>query len=170
MSSQAGRAMLSLVKGGRQQDNSMPSCSPAQAALFTGPRSASAVFVSFSRLTEADFINALEYARPTLIFELRSCPRFDVGRLNRRAAFQRFEATHSRYFDLCADSPDVMFRLRELLQRFGRQITGPIMFLVDNSTTDLESDVAQALSETSSKAWDVCEVPPGGATPVATWK
>jgi hypothetical protein len=159
MSNEAGRAMLSLVKGGREHCDNVSACEPVQVALFTSPRSASAVFVSFSRLTEADFINALEYARPTLILELRVCPRFDLGRLNRRAAFQRFDAINSRYFDLCAEGSDLLFRLRAFLRRFGDQITGPVMFLLDNPARDLEDDIAQALNETSSQAWDICELP-----------
>jgi hypothetical protein len=132
---------------------------PVQAALFTGPKNTSAVFVSFTQLRERDFIEALEHARPTVIFELRTCPRFDLGHLSRRGAFQRFEATNSLYYDLAATGADVVVRLRDHLRKFGPKLTGPVMFFVDNSVHGLELEIAQALNEVSSETWDVSELP-----------
>lgn len=159
MGSENIRPTLSLIRGGRDHHADMPGNEPVQVALFAGPKSTSAVFVSFTQLKERDFIEALEYARPTVIFELRTCPRFDLGQLNRRGAFQRFEATNSQYFDLAAKGTDVVVRLRDHLRQFGPKLTGPVMFFIDNSVHSLELEIAQALSEISSEAWDVSELP-----------
>ncbi len=159
MPSEAKRPVLSVIEGGRQRQHDLSGREPIQVALFASPRPTSAVFLSFSQLSEGDFIAALDFARPTLIFELRSCPRFDFGHLNRSRAFQHFEATNSKYFDLCADGPGVLSRLRALLQRFGQKLTGPVMFLIDNSARGLESEIARALRDVSEESWELCELP-----------
>lgn len=155
----SNRPALSLVKGGRSTHRDDSGNEPVQAALFMGPKTTSAVFVSFTHLKESDFVNALDFARPRFIFELRSFPRFDVGQLNRRSAFQHFEATNSRYFDLAVSGPDLMERLRENLRQVGAALIGPVMFFVDGSTQGLEFEVAEVLQEVSAQTWDVSEVP-----------
>jgi hypothetical protein len=153
------RPAFSLIKGGRDARRGNTASEPVQATLFMGPKSTSAVFVSFAHLKENDFVKALEYARPRFIFELRSCPRFDLGQLNRRSAFQRFEETKSQYFDLAVTGPDLMERLRDHLRQVGPALTGPVMFFVDGSTQGLEFEIAQALKEVSAQSWDVSDVP-----------
>jgi hypothetical protein len=58
------------------------------------------VLVDLTNASENEFLRVLEQVRPDAVIELRAVPRFDFGRLNRKAVFRKFDEMHARYHDL----------------------------------------------------------------------
>ena len=94
----------------------------SQRMLFPLPRQGLLIFILFPDVTEEEFRETLEHARPSFVLELRSSPRFDIGRLNRRLAFQVFASQNTTYLDLTSslmgkiDGEAVLSSLKKFLQ------------------------------------------------------
>ncbi|MGD0669524.1 MAG: hypothetical protein ABSB23_18350 [Bryobacteraceae bacterium] len=163
MSNDGKRPLLLVVKPERQTSpRPQDFVEPVQEALFPSPNKALAVFVAVPEITENEFTVALESSRPTFVLELRACPRFDVGRLNRREAFQRFQNVNAQYVDVSSCAPssgeiDVILTLRNVLAQL--RVPGPLMFLLDSSSGDLADEITRTLVDVSAENWDICRVP-----------
>jgi hypothetical protein len=113
-----------------------------QANLFPVPKRGLLIFVYFPDVTEQEFRETLECAKPSFVLELRSAPRFDIGKLNRQLAFQAFQTQGSRYLDLTSatmgkrDQEGVVSSLRGFLQSARVSLERPVMFLVNSSESD----------------------------------
>jgi hypothetical protein len=55
---------------------------------------------NISNIPEQDFLQLLRRVSPDAVVDLRVVPRFDFGRLSRRAVFRMFEDLSARYHDL----------------------------------------------------------------------
>jgi len=139
-----------------------------QALLFPLPKKDLLLFLLFPGVTEEEFTAALDYARPVVVLELRRSPRFDIGTLNRQAAFEWFERSHSKYFDLASqssasgdDSPwDPLALVEAFLKRAGSKVEGPVMLLVNDSGAEsLAPLVAQRFATASKSVWKTVEIP-----------
>lgn len=77
-----------------------PSKSKGQLSLSFAADPFVLVLVDITDASEQEFREILERVRPNVVIELRTVPRFDFGRLNRRLAFRMFEEMGARYHDL----------------------------------------------------------------------
>jgi len=141
---------------------------PVQVALFPRITKTLAVFVAFPGISETEFAAALESSRPTFVFELRVCPRFDIGRLNRREAFQWFQKINAQYMDVSSAAAssnhlDLILALRNIFTHL--ELTGPLMFLTDNPSDAISDEITGALAHLSAKTWEVCQVPASHHSP-----
>jgi hypothetical protein len=136
--------------------------------LFPLPKKDLLLFLLIPGVTEEEFTAALDYAKPVIILELRRSPRFDIGRLNRQAAFEWFERSHSKYYDLASqyaatddDSHwDSLALVEAFLKRAGSRVEGPVMLLVnDRGTENLATLIAQRFATASKSAWNTFEIP-----------
>ena len=62
-----------------------------QGILFPAPKRGLILFMLFPDVNEQEFRDALNNSRPSHVIELRTSPRFDIGRLNRHDAFHAFK-------------------------------------------------------------------------------
>jgi hypothetical protein len=90
------------------------------------------------KATEESFRSCLAELRPSWIIDLRSSPRFDFGRLNRRSALSLFSQLKSNYLDLASAAPghvvDSDDRVEDLLMAGIRDpgpCLGSVVFLLD---------------------------------------
>jgi len=170
MNQQEQRPRLRLVrKPTRIQVNQDDFVEPGpQALLFPLPKKDLLLFLLFPGVTEEEFTAALDYARPVIILELRRAPRFDIGSLNRQVAFEWFERSHSKYYDLAPQSSapdddthwDPLALVELFLKRVGSKVEGPIMLLInDRQPEDLAPQIAQRFATASKSAWNTFEIP-----------
>lgn len=61
------------------------------------------VLAHVTNVPEQAFLWLLHEAKPDTVVDLRLVPRFDFGRLNRKAAFRLFADLSARYYDLTHD-------------------------------------------------------------------
>lgn len=134
---------------------------PAQNVLFPSGGNHLLVFVTFSRLSDCEFLESLQLVCPRIIMDLRRFPRFDVGRLTRRLAFEHFEQTHTRYVDLLCSDDCASGKAEVLISSEFAASTGPIMVLLEAKQTasDLTSIFTKQFSLRSHKPWNVIELP-----------
>jgi hypothetical protein len=138
-----------------------------QANLFPVPRAGLLIFVFFTEVSEDEFRKTLEFAKPSVVVELRNAPRFDIGRLNRQAVFQYFDKEHSKYLDLTSPKtgqsvrPDLIDQIKESFNSNHVQFDKPIMFLFNsrNSAPDLSDRIIDLVSEMKKAPPEVLEVP-----------
>ena len=110
----------------------------SQTNLFPRPRPRMLVFVYFPDVTEDEFRKALEFSSPSAVFELRNTPRFDLGKLSRKAVFECFDRQHTKYVDIASSSRDNWNNsslLEELANTFDRdllRLDRPVMFLLNS--------------------------------------
>lgn len=108
-----------------------------QNSLFPRTKEGLFIFVYFAEVTEREFLETLEYAQPSLVLELRTTPRFDIGRLNRQQAFQQFEHQKCSYVDLTSsmmgqhDPNRILSEVSNFLQKARPSAMRPIMFLLN---------------------------------------
>jgi hypothetical protein len=167
MEDKPGRPALTLIKPRPRSRLNVADFveNPIQATLFPEPKKSLLVFVSFPDVSEDEFTAALAHARPTIVFELRSSPRFDIGRLNRRDAFQRFQDINCRYLDIASDlcrenwEGELLDNLRSLLAQMRGSIHGPLMFLLNATARGLEREIVSAIGAASRQNWEVYEIP-----------
>jgi hypothetical protein len=141
----------------------------AQALLFPLPKKDLLLFLLFPGVTEEEFTAALDYARPVIVLELRRSPRFDIGGLNRRAVFEWFERSRSKYYDLPSQLSVVnddsrwnpLALVEAFLSRVGPKVEGPVMLLIndDRESQNLATLVAQRFASASKSAWHTFEIP-----------
>lgn len=138
-----------------------------QAQLFPKPRHGLLIFIHFFDVTEQEFRETIEYARPSFVLELRPTPRFDVGRLNRQAAFRVFENQDSVYHDLTsslmgrADEEAVIANLQTFLDSFQPSFERPVVFLLNRRETDGEflRRILKTVTSFNSEVSEFYEVP-----------
>jgi len=143
----------------------------SQNLLFPIPSRDLLIFVIFPLVSEEDLTKPLEIARPCTVLELRRSPRFDVGRLNRRLAFEWFEAIHSKYYDLppmlssrekSADDPVEL--VAAFLEKSGKRVSGPVMILLsqphaEENDGDLVREITRLFSSISEHPWKTITFP-----------
>jgi hypothetical protein len=139
----------------------------SQGMLFPMPKHGLLIFINFPDVTETEFQHTLEYARPSLILELRSSPRFDIGTFNRQLAFQSFRNQNATYMDLTSslmgrnDRNAVLSNLRKFLETSKPSFDRPVVFLFSRaeSDDDFRRQVWTTVSSFNSAATEVYEVP-----------
>lgn len=108
-----------------------------QSTLFAQPRPGLLILVYFPEVTEEEFRATLAHAKPAQVLELRSAPRFDIGRLNRQSAFQLFAEEDAKYVDvtaLYAASPGRPFSgLESFLKMSHVSADRPLMILLNKA-------------------------------------
>ena len=110
----------------------------AQANLFPSLRPGMLVFVYFPDVTEDEFRKTLELSKPSVVLELRTTPRFDIGRLDRKTVFQYFDRDHTRYLDLTAwrangrHPPDLLGEIEDVFKKEHIGLERPVMFLLNS--------------------------------------
>jgi hypothetical protein len=138
-----------------------------QSSLFPDRRRGLLIFVYFADVTEHEFMQTLEYSEPSYVFEFRSAPRFDVGKLTRQLAFQAFSAHRSIYVDLTsslmgkADSEALIGKLRHFLADARFSFDHPVMFLINKRelNEDFAARVLETVSSFNSASPEIYEVP-----------
>jgi hypothetical protein len=168
VSEERSRANLRIVRAFRRlgilpEDFQQPK---SQGMLFPMPKQGLLIFVNFPDVTEAEFRQTLEYAKPSLIIELRSSPRFDIGTFNRQLAFQSFRRQNATYVDLTSsfmgnDKDAVLSNLRKFLEASKPSFESPVVFLFSRaeSDDDFRRKVWQTVTNFNAAATDVYEVP-----------
>jgi hypothetical protein len=137
-----------------------------QGTLFPSIKPGVAVFVRFPSVEGDEFAEVLRMAQPSYVFDLRIAPRFDVGSLNRRAAFAIFDEVNATYFD--ATAPLMMGEQREIaIERFKEAIAKndfqrPLVFLFGSGKGSFISDkeVLSILASAGKPASDLVDFPP----------
>jgi hypothetical protein len=138
-----------------------------QGVLFPLPRRGLLIFIHFPDVTEEEFRDTLEHARPAFILELRASPRFDIGRLNRQVAFQSFQKHNAVYLDLTSslmgkvDAEAILSSLRRFLDTTRPSFDRPIAFLMHRMECDSDfmRRVLEIVTGFDSAASEVYEVP-----------
>ena len=165
------RARLTLVPGRKRlpvdRNAFMPVEAGPQESLFPAPRKGMVVFVCFPEVEESEFVDLVNHAKPGFVIDLRTVPRFDVGRLNRDRAFDLFQAMNSKYVDLNgilvngATRDDVMLSFRELLASSTFDLLRPVIFLLSRPETSVATDdeILSALAASGKRAKEVTQVP-----------
>jgi len=138
-----------------------------QALLFPTPKRGLILFVYFPDVNEQEFRDALKSSKPSYVIELRTSPRFDIGRLTRQDAFQVFKVQNINYCDLTSHAmgtlkaEGALETLRNFLRETRIKFDRPIVFLVDRVelNPDVIGKVMQTLKEYSPEPKTVFEVP-----------
>src|ERR1700730_2471196 len=71
-----------------------------QSTLFAGSNQNLLALIDLNSIEEADFLTLLLAAKPRFMIDLRVLPLFDLGSMNRKRAFELFEKTGTKYFDI----------------------------------------------------------------------
>lgn len=138
-----------------------------QGLLFPLPRHGLVIFIHFPDVTEEEFRDTLEHARPSFILELRASPRFDIGRLNRHLAFQTFQRQNAAYLDLTSalmgkvDLEFMLSSVRRFLDTTRPSFDRPVVFLTNRMEcgSDFMDRVLEIVTSFDSRASEVYEVP-----------
>ncbi len=138
-----------------------------QSSLFPQPKPGLIVFISFLEIHDNEFIDAIQHAQPSSIFDLRLAPRFDVGRLTRETAFALFANAHAKYFDITAavmmgkPHEEVIRQLSALLASGEIDMSRPIMFLLASPKTSIawDSEILLLLNHAGRTPSEVVTVP-----------
>ncbi len=138
-----------------------------QRMLFPLPRHGLLIFMHFPDVTEEEFRETLKHAKPSFVLELRFSPRFDIGRLNRRLAFQAFKSHNTTYSDLTSslmgklDFGAVLSSLKKFLETTKPSFDRPIVFLMNRSESDenFMKRILDTVTSFSSAPSEVYEVP-----------
>jgi hypothetical protein len=128
------------------------------------------VLVDITDVSEREFLEVLERVRPDVVIELRTVPRFDFGRLNRKIVFRMFDEIKARYYDLIYTlrattahhaglNPVFLARpLAEILQANPRPQRA-LVLLDDPKTLDLSLEILPGRLETEPR-WQVRRLAP----------
>lgn len=127
------------------------------------------IFVHFPDVTEQEFRETIERARPSYVLELRAAPRFDIGRLTRHLAFQAFQRQNTTYLDLTSvsmgaiDAESVISSLRKFFQTTKPSLDRPIVFLIHRSESNkgFVNRVLETVAAGGTQPSGVFEVPGG---------
>ncbi len=128
------------------------------------------IFSDLNKISSESFLSLISDAKPTLILDLRPIPRFDFGRLNRKAIFEFFKMHDAIYIDVTgvigvfskADAnlnPSLMAKsLSDMTKTMGLTMRGPLLFLFDDSNLLSASTqvFADSLSHNEGKKWEIC--------------
>jgi hypothetical protein len=144
-----------------------------QGVLFPLPESDVLLFTDVAKATAHEFVRLIEESQPKWIVDVRVAPRFDFGRLTRKAAFALFEKKRSRYLDLgwklkIDDRQDARWNpvflaevLSESFAEQGRAFGGPVLFLFDEKARLIlaEKLLPGVLRPSPSRGWTRYIVP-----------
>lgn len=158
-----GRLHLVLPKERRSFTDDLQKKLPAQISLFPNNSKRIIVFVTFSRISDSEFVETLNAVRPHVVVDIRRFPRFDNGKLNRAAAFEYFEKTHAKYVDMLwsYDSSAEEFIAHPVLSPDLVAINGPVMVLLEakQCQPEIVDTVTRQITTRSNHQWDVIGVP-----------
>lgn len=139
-----------------------------QNTLFASANPSLIVIVDCEHVTDHELVTTLTGSKPRHVFDIRRVPRFDIGRLTRRAAFDAFHAAGANYIDLTSihrqnkssPSPDVIGKAMSDALSFSSK-EGAITILVENSQFSEEyiTLLLDALPSENEEPWDVFRVP-----------
>ncbi len=138
-----------------------------QASLFVSMRPNLLIFVHFPEVSEDEFCKALEYAKPSTVFELRHTPRFDIGRLSRKAVFRYFHQERTRYLDITSmtvkqdDGSSVLYQIGKAFQIEHVRFDRPVMFLLNsfNMPSDFSSQITALVAAMERIRPEVLSIP-----------
>lgn len=131
------------------------------------------IFADISELTADSFVTLLTESKPVFVLDFRPTPRFDLGRLNRRVAFDIFRDNETTYVDVTgligASSrwdanlnPSFLVEyINNILIARERSVNGPMVLLFDDKEL-LSSSVevfSTGLRKNEQRRWDVCLFP-----------
>ena len=141
--------------------------SGAQTNLFPSPRSGMLIFVYFPEVTEDEFRKALEFSKPSVVLELRTTPRFDIGRLDRKTVFQCFDRDHTKYLDLTSwgtndrGPSDLLGEIKEAFKKDSIRFDRPVMFLLNsfNAPRGFSAEIIDLVSSLKKTKPEVFAVP-----------
>ncbi len=138
-----------------------------QTSLFPRAKAGVVLFVSFPAIGEREFIDVIERANPSYVFDLRLAPRFDIGQMTRQKAFDLFQSKQVHYVDIpfqvgpASDREQVWKKVREMLGKPSFSLTRPVVFLLGHSASSLATDaeILSVLAEIGKNATEVVQVP-----------
>ena len=125
------------------------------------------IFVYFPEVSEDEFRKALEFSKPSAVLELRTTPRFDIGRLDRKTVFQCFDRDHTKYLDLTSwgsddrRPSDLLGEIEEALKKDSIRFDRPIMFLLNsyNAPRGFSAQIIDLVSSMKKTRPEVFAVP-----------
>jgi len=139
---------------------------PAQISLFPTSDKRIIVFVTFSKISDSEFVETLNAVRPHVVVDLRRFPRFDTGKLNRAMAFEHFEKTHAKYIDMLWSYDSSTDHTQDLtahpvLSPDLIATNGPVMILLEakQCQPEIVDTVTRQIATRSNHQWDVIGVP-----------
>jgi hypothetical protein len=144
-----------------------------QSTLFAGSNQNLLALIDLNSIEEADFLTLLLAAKPRFMIDLRVLPLFDLGSMNRKRAFELFEKTGTKYFDISGrldikDRSDSRFnpeflsdRVREIVFSKSGEVVGPVCFLIDpiHFNDDFLGSLSQKLDTTNPLGWETLKIP-----------
>jgi hypothetical protein len=165
-----GRPALKLIRSPRRQRITPEQFSApgSQALLFPLPQQDLLIFLLFPAVTEEEFTPVLEYAKPTIILELRRSPRFDIGGLTRQDAFKQFKKitrsilTYRLGLDpQQAKNGTTVALIDTFLQPLKHPRHGPVMILLNEQRrpVDVAAEITQRFTAVSNSEWRTYEIP-----------
>jgi len=139
----------------------------AQGELFPTRRPRMVIFIHFPDVTEQEFREIVEFAEPSYVIELRASPRFDIGGLDRKSAFQAFEKKRITYLDMTStsmgtvDSDALLNNFSQFLRASRPAFEKPIVFLTSQpeEAKGVPQRVLEACLQFGLKPDSVYEVP-----------
>ena len=139
----------------------------AQANLFPSSRPGMLVFVYFPDVTEDEFRKALEFSKPSVVLELRTTPRFDIGQLDRKTVFQCFDRDRTKYLDLTAwggtdrRPSDLLAEIEDVFKKEHIGMDRPVMFLLNsfNAPRGFSAQIIDLVSSLRKRKPEVFAVP-----------
>lgn len=134
---------------------------PAQNVLFPVGGADLLVFITFSSISDGDFLESINLLQPRIVLDIRRFPRFDTGRLNRRLAFEQFERAHARYVDLLWSDDGGSDESNSFASAELASCKGPVMILLEAKQTaqNLVTTLTKEISCKSRKPWEVIQIP-----------
>ncbi|MFK4652608.1 hypothetical protein ABIF97_002542 [Bradyrhizobium japonicum] len=139
-----------------------------QNTLFASANPSLIVIVDCEHVTDHELVTTLTGSKPKQVFDIRRVPRFDIGRLTRRAAFEAFQEAGAHYIDLTSihrqnklsPSPEAIGKAMNDALSFSSK-DGAIAILVENSQFSEEyiTTLLDALPSENEEPWDVFRVP-----------
>jgi hypothetical protein len=143
-----------------------------QPDLFPMPKTSLLIFANTTHLSGDRFLSLLDEAQPSVVVDMRPTPRFDLGRLNRKVAFEVFRENKIRYvdttgilgisckWDVNLNPALIVNKINKVLRQPDSSPRGPIVILFDDMEL-LSSSMEifrSSLASSSRKKWDVCLV------------
>ncbi len=141
---------------------------PVQGTLFPDSAYALVCIVHMPALSDDSFLSALEEIHPAFVFDLRTVPSFNMGRLNRHHAFEVFEGLGSRYIDVpglvgAVSRVDTKMKASAMSEAIASAVrqsaSGPcrVMALLDDfeAVSEAASELPRVLPERGKDPWQV---------------
>ncbi len=131
------------------------------------------IFTDVSEISADSFVMLINEARPTFILDVRTAPRFDIGRLNRSRVFEIFEQNHIQYIDVAGlagvtsrwdanlNPSFLVETINTKLYQGSEAVDGPIVILCDDKDC-LSSAMAvfpKQIGSGERNKWDICLAP-----------